>query len=120
MGPEEPHPGGGELERERQPLQAPADGRDRRGVGLARLEGGGGLPGALYKELDGRGACDVLEPRRPGRVRDGEGCHEVLPFAPDAEGGAARGEHGEAGACLHEGRHLGRRPKQALEVVQYE
>ena len=88
---------GGELDRERQVVEARAELGDL----VARLE-----PGALAEERDGLGR--------------GERRHRVLDLALDAQELAAGDEQRQVGAGAEQRRELGRRLDHLLEVVEQE
>jgi hypothetical protein len=119
-GPQESRLRGGELQRERQSLEAPADRRHRGGVLAGEPEGGGGRPGALEEEPGG--GCGVHGPdvRGAGGVGHRKRRHGALPLAPQAKRGAARDEQDEARAGAEQPGQLGSRAHHVLEVVQHE
>ena len=97
--PEHVHPGGGELDRQRQPVHPPDDlRRERDGLGV-RLEPGPCRPRTLEEELDGRRA---------------ERCDGNAHFAGDVERLAARRQDPHPGTLREERR---RDPRCFLEDV---
>ena len=117
---QQPQPRGHELERERQAVEASADGGDRGGVLLRQLEAGGYLPGALHQEPHGGYPLDVPDRRHPREVGHGERLDGVLPFAPHAQGRPARNQNLQEGAGREQGRDLGSGFQEVLEVVEHE
>jgi hypothetical protein len=97
-------PGRGELDRQRQAVQAADDARhDLLGQAHARPRG----DSALAEELDGVGRAQLAE--------------LVDVLGGDGERGAAGGEHAQVGHGDDQERHeLGDRPDQVLAVVQDE
>ena len=102
LGREELRPGGGELDREREAVEAAADRLDRR-VGC---------------ELPPDGTRTLDEERRSvvGRQR----LEPVLPLARDVQRRPARGEHAHPGAGAEDRADGRRRLEQVLEVVEEE
>lgn len=81
----DPHPGGRELDRQRDPIKAPADRCDRRCVLIIELEVRAGTAGPVEEQLARRVGRKTLDPS--GRILRGNGQrrnHEV-GFALDLE-----------------------------------
>jgi hypothetical protein len=128
-GAEEAHLHGGQLDGQRQTIQATADGRNRRRiVGVedeARLDG----LRPLDEELDRRRSLDLLAQYlgvcfSPSRLldfstcRQGQGRNREPAFARDAEPCAARRQHGESWASSQECGHLRCGSGHLLDIVQ--
>ena len=113
-------PGGGELERQREPVQADAELGDRVGVQLGELEVGPCVARASDEEpyrLRAPEPVDLERARRVGKLERGDG---VDPLFGDVERRAAGDEERQAG-CTREqlGEHR-RRVEHLLEVVEHE
>ena len=117
-GGQEPHPGGRELDGERQAVQRLADGHDGRSVPWCECEVRLHGPGAFDEQLDGG---------RRGRARDGAGRrgirrrqrrHLVDPFATDAQHDPARHEEHRVGGERVQPHDLGGGIDDLLEVVE--
>jgi hypothetical protein len=120
---QEPAPGRGQLDRQRQPLQAVADLGDHLGVAGGQLERRVHRLGAVDEKGHGRDLRQfdhvrdeqppVGPPFRHGQRRRGE-----LPLAADVEGDPTRRQHLEVGAAGQQLRDLRRRRDEPLHVVQ--
>ena len=95
---EEGAPGGGQLDRQRQPVQPVADGRHRPGVLVREGERGVGRPRPVDEEPDRGDSGQLVRRRQPVRVghRQGRHGHDVL--AGEAQGGPAGGQDRQARA----------------------
>ena len=90
LGREDPQTGGGELERERETVQASADRSDRLGVLACQFEGASGRPRALDEELDRRIGDEGLDRVGIGRRWKRERGDGVFVFGSDSERRPAR------------------------------
>ncbi len=101
-GAERPEPGGSELYRQREALEAPADLDDCRGVGFVECEARLGSPRPIKEERHGVESDDVVHFRDHVR-RNGERRHAKRCLAVDVEGFAARRQDCQALALSEEG-----------------
>ena len=127
---QEPAPGGGQLDRQRQAVEPPADRFHRRRVRLVQRESGAHRLGALGEQAHGVGAervVLVLEgwSRRDGALRVGPGRYPqrrhlegVLCGEPQHR--PAGDQHGEARAGRQQVRQRQRGRQHVLEVVQHQ
>ena len=114
---EAPEPGGGELERQWEPVKAAAQGVDRGGVGV-EVDSGSTRLGAGAEEPDGRAAPDRLQVLGRGKGEDVEG-EDVLLGQPERF--PTGGEHPHAGAvCAQRAHGAGRFLEQVLAVIEDE
>ncbi|OLT06129.1 hypothetical protein BJF90_18340 [Pseudonocardia sp. CNS-004] len=115
-----PQLGGGQLDRERQPVQATADLDDGRGVRPVEREAGGCGGGPVEQQVHRRHPGDgVRVGRRGWRDREGSERAQVLPG--DAEGLAARRQHGHARAAAADRLdRLGRGLDEVFAVVEHQ
>ena len=100
----EPQPRGRELERERQPVETPAQSLDGRRSLVGQLEGAAGRPCPLREQRDGR--------------IDRERGKRVLPFGSDPERRPAGRHDPKIRAAVVESRDLGRGGDDLLEIVE--
>ena len=102
---EERDPGGGQLEREGQPVQAPADAGHGGGVGVRQFEGGVDRLRPVDEQAH-RLRADAGRPARRGGARPGgrkgEGRDGEAVLSGQAQRGAARRQHREPGAGRQE------------------
>ena len=112
--------GRGELDGERQTVEAPADLHDGQRVVLGQGEVVADGLGPIDEQLHG-GQRGQLFDRRPLRERrHRQRADRVLPLGPEPKHGAARREDLEAGAAGEELVELGRDADDLFEVVQHE
>jgi len=120
LGRQDLDPGGGQLDRQRQPVEPAADLRDRRRIVVGEAEGRVGGVRPLDEERHrGDGRQDGGR-RHRRRIGHGQRRHRILPFGPDAEGRAARRQDRQPGATIEERRQLGSDRHHLLQVVQQE
>ena len=117
---EHPGAGRGELDRQRQPVEAPADLRHRGRVRVVQREVVAHRPGPVDEEPH-RGQRRELVERRPlGERRHRQRLDRVLPLSASRSSGAARGEDRDVGARGQELVELGRHAGHLLEVVEHQ
>ena len=106
LGREEPQPGGGQLERQRQAVEAPAHGRDGPGILGRQLERAPGRSSAFDEQRD----CGILDQRldraRVRRWRELEWSERVLALHGDPQRCPAGGDDPQSGAALDQAGHL--------------
>ncbi len=108
---------GAELDRQREPLEAPHDGRHDRGVARGAAPAGGHRAGALQEELRGGGALGPLV----AFAGEGQRLEIEQRLAADAEPLARGREDAELRRALREPRHGRRRRRdELLDVVEDE
>ena len=117
---QQPEAGSGELECERQAVQALADGRDGRRVLRRQLERFPGRLGALDEQRDGGRTAERMGIVDVQVVRQGQGRHPVFVLAADAQRRLARDEEAELRCGGEQLGHEGRRGQDLLEVVEHE
>jgi hypothetical protein len=112
---------GGELDRERQPIKAPAQIRDRSAVRLAQLEPARGGVCTVYEQRHGFVLAKALERLGVGGRRELERRDWQHVLSRDGERLSARGDDAHARSAAHHRGHdrCGRR-KQVLAVVEDE
>ena len=103
---QKPQPRGGELERERQPVEAPAQSLNGRPRVVGQLERAAGRPCALDEQRDGR--VDLERGKR------------VLRFGGDPERRPAGRYDPKLRAAVDESGDLGRGGDDLLEIVEQE
>ncbi len=119
-GRQQPGVGRRQLDRQREAIEPPADGRHRRRVLRGQREVLPDGAGALREEADriGRGEC------RQGRhlfwIRQRERRDDAFALAPQPQRRPARRQHGQVRTRREEGRDVRRRPEDLLAVVEDE
>ena len=119
-GGEEIHAGRGQLDGERQPIEALADGSHDDGMPRIDPEGRFHLARPVHEERDGRRGQEAVDMRHTGQVGQGQGRHAEPPLTPKAQALAAGGDHLQGGAGCQQVGHHGRGGQQVLEIVQHE
>jgi hypothetical protein len=99
---ERAHARGGELDRERDALEPPADLAYGPGIPGRDAESRFHRRGALDEEAHRFAGRDLVERVRAERIGNGERRHRKLRFAGDPQRLAARGENGQAGRRLQQ------------------
>jgi hypothetical protein len=113
-------PGGGELDRQREPVEPRADLGDRGGVLVAHAEVGLGSLRPLDEQGHRLVLGERLQAREVRRVGHGQRRDEVLALPVDPQGAAARHEHDELRGCAQQLAHQRGGIGELLEVVQDE
>ncbi len=113
-------PGRGELDRERQAIEAGRDLGDRGGVGLGHLEPRVDRRCPLHEQPHRVEPAQVEQVRHALGVRRRERRHRVLVLAPDREQDARRDQHAQTGRRLQEPLDHRRRRGDLFEVVDDE
>ncbi|MDP9472168.1 MAG: hypothetical protein M3Q71_16120 [Chloroflexota bacterium] len=117
LGRQEVAAGGGQLNRQRKPVQPPAHfchgTRVRRGEGEGRRHS----LGSCREEANGGGGGRLVG-RRRRRIRQHQRRHRELVFAGDVQNRAAGHQHRQPGTGHHQPRHRRRRRRDLLEFVQ--
>ncbi len=116
---EDAHARRGQLERERQAVEAAADRGDRRGIRCGEREAGLHLLGALDEECDRRALPQRLQRRRVLR-RQLERRQTELRLRADLERRAARRDHLQRGAARDERGDVSRGIEHLLEIVEHQ
>ncbi len=118
---QEPEPRGGQLDRERQAVEARADVGHRLRVVVGEQEVRPRLLSPLDEEAHGRGADDVRRRERPvAGLREGERRHREHLLAPDLERLPARHENLQSLRALEERGDVAGGLHHLLEVVEQE
>jgi hypothetical protein len=117
---EQLHAGGGQLDGERQAVEARGDRRDRGGVRVGELEVRPHRGRALDEQLDRRGLQDPIRPAGRVQVREGQCRHRELVLTGEAKARPARRQHLEAGTVPQKLGHERRSRRKVLEVVEHE
>ena len=117
---EHPRAGRGELDRQRQTIEAPADLHDGGGVRVIQGEVVAHGPRPVDEQAHGGERGELLERRPLGERRHHQRLDRVLPLGPQAQHGAARGEDRDVGTRREELIQLGCRSGHLLEVVEDE
>ena len=117
---EDPDPRRRQLDRQREPVEADADLRHRRGVLVGHLEARLDRSCALDEEGDGLVLREAIERREMRRVRQAERWNRVLLLAGDAQRAAAARQHGEVRRRRQQIRDRGSGGDDLLEVVEDE
>jgi hypothetical protein len=86
-----------QLDGQRQPVEAGADGGHGRRVGLGEAEIRARRPGAFGEQADRLISCQLLRQRQAGGIRKRERRHREGLLAVEVEDGPARDEHREVG-----------------------
>ena len=120
LGSQDPDPSRGELDRQRQAVQADADLGDRRRILVRDLESGPHRPSTLDEQRDRLVLGELRQRRKVGRVRQAERRNRVLLLARHLERASAAGQDGEVRAGGEELVHRRPRPEHLLEVVEDE
>ena len=113
-------PGGCQLDREREPIEARAQLGHRGRVLVRHREVVARSSGTLDEERDGVVLGEVLRGGQVPRVRHRERRHGVLVLAPDVENLAAAGENRQARCRGEQLAHERRAGDDLLEVVEHE
>ena len=98
LGSQDPDPRRGELDRQRQAVEADADLGDRRRVLVRDLEPGPHRPSALDEQRDRLVLGELRQRRKVGRVRQAERRNRVLLLARHLQRASAAGQDGEVRA----------------------
>ncbi len=112
------HPGGGQLNRQRQPVQSADDLGDGRGVLVGEGEVGLDGLGALDEEADGVDPGQLLGQQR--RIGQRQGRHGHDPLGREAQRLPAGGQDRDPGAGGQQPRDERGRLQEVLEVVQHQ
>ena len=110
----------GELDGQRQPIEALADGGDGRRVVLGQREVGHDGPCSLHEEVDRRHAGELGQRQNRFGRRQGQGRHGNLLLGAHLEWFPARHQHGELRARRQQLGELRRRVEDLLEVVEHQ
>ena len=118
---EEPDPRRGELDREREPVESPAEFGNRSRVGLVEFEGRSRGPGVLDEQGDRRlrrhshDVAGAIDHRRSGAGERGE---RVLALAPQVDQVTTGHDEVQPWAFVEDQGQLGSGLQNLLEVVQ--
>jgi hypothetical protein len=120
VGGQDGHPGGGQLDSERNAVQPAADLHDRLAVALRQLEQRQHQPGPFHEEPDRLELAQLVQPRRsPVRHRQGRDTPDRL--AVHAQRLAAGGQDAQARAAAQEPScQVGAGSDQVLAVVEHQ
>ena len=117
MGREQPNPGRGQFDRQRQAVHEPADLDHGRRILRRQLEVRSDRLRPFQEQADGPAFRRPLDRRGVGG-RERQRGHRQLPLTPHLEPRAARDEDLQRGANPQEVDHQRRRPGHVLEVVE--
>ena len=110
----------GELDRERKPVEAAADLRDRGSVRVVQREVVANRPRAVHEETHRGKRRDLVERRPLRECRHRQRLDRVIPLSAESQQGAARGEDRDVRAFGEELIELGCRAGHLLEVVEHQ
>ena len=113
-------PGGGQLDGQRQTVEARDDRGDRAELVLGRLETGPGDPGTIHEQRDGPALAQRLGGSGVGQVRNVERRDGILLLSVEPEGAPAGDQHLDPRGGLQQPVHERCRVEDLLEVVEHE
>ena len=117
---QDPDPGGGQLDGQRQAVKLDADLGDRRCVLIVHGEFGSDGHGSLDKEGHRLELGELLQVRKMPRIRQAERRDGILPFAVHPERTPARGEDRQVRGARQQVSDLRRGDGDLLEVVEHQ